>query len=499
MTIPFYNSRRVVDNTGSVTNIALTFLAEAAADVHLYAGVTSNILIANQVELVQGVDYTVSGIGTLSLVATLTNPAGWSDYQRFALVVDYPVTQPNDVDVGGPFGLRFENALDRQTYMLQSFFDEVSRAIKVPVTFAVGGDNTLESAPGQLIGWNSEGSSFQNYPTVTQSIQAALDAAIDAHDAADEAEDWADVAEAFANAAGASARNDWHYIDGVGDGVTTDVPLAINPGSIANVWVSLGGLNQHKSTMSLVNILGVTNVRFSSPLPNGVAYEIAYGNANAISAPAIPDASLVSAKYAPGSVGSTALADNGVTLAKLADIATLSLLGRKTAATGDPEVLSLTDLRDLFLPNGSIIDSASVRTNTRQNFATTIPNDNTIPQITEGSQIFTLTLTPKSVTNKFRVRFHAIFAVQASPEAFTWAFFVNGAANAAQSNIFVNSYTNGQVKISDEYEFTPGVTTAVTITIRGGSAASAWNFCGNNTDNRGGTMYSSMTIEEIKA
>lgn len=500
MTIPFYNSRRVVDNTGSVTNIALTFLAEAAADVHLYAGVTSNILIANQVELVQGVDYTVSGIGTLSLVATLTNPSGWSDYQRFALLVDYPVTQPNDVDVGGPFGLRFENALDRQTYMLQSFFDAVSRAIKVPVTFAVGGDNTLESAPGQLIGWNSEGSSFQNYPTVTQSIQAALDAAIDAHNAADEAEDWADVAEAFANAAGASARNDWHYLDGVGDGVTTDVPLAINPGSIANVWVSLGGLNQHKSTMSLVDILGVTNVRFSSPLPNGVAYEIAYGNANAISAPAIPDASLVSAKYAPGSVGSTALTDNGVTLAKLADIATASLLGRKTAGSGDPEVLTGAQVRDSVWPTGCFIDSASATPYTANaDIATVIPYDDTIPQVGEGTQILTVGITPKSATNKLRVTFRGGFSASGALYAIA-ALFVNGGANAVVADAVWVQAAGEVYIITTVYEYVPGVTTLQTLSARVGPSSGTIRANGTNAARRfGGVSACTLTVEEIKA
>src|ERR1044072_2556367 len=99
MTIPFYNARRVVDNTGSVTDITLTFLAESAADVHLYAGITDDIFLPSLVELVQDIDYTLSGIGTVGLTATLTNPAGWSDYARFALLVRYPVTQPNDVDV----------------------------------------------------------------------------------------------------------------------------------------------------------------------------------------------------------------------------------------------------------------------------------------------------------------------------------------------------------------------------------------------------------------
>lgn len=205
MTITYHAARRVVDNTGSVNTIDLTFLAESAVDVHVYAGVSADPTLPNIVEMVQGVDYTLSGIGTLSLVATITNPSGWGNYSRFAILVKYPVTQPNDVDVGGPFGLRFENALDRQTYMLQSFFDDVSRAIKMPLTNPVGQDLTLEPAPGQILGWNDEGTQLIPYPTVSQSIQAALDAAEDAHDAADQSSDFADLSSDFADASAASA------------------------------------------------------------------------------------------------------------------------------------------------------------------------------------------------------------------------------------------------------------------------------------------------------
>jgi uncharacterized protein DUF5907 len=44
---------------------------------------------------------------------------------------------------------------------------------------------------------------------------------------------------------------------------------------------------------------------------------------------------------AAGSVGTTQLADNSVTYAKIQDIATDSLIGRDTAATGDPETISV--------------------------------------------------------------------------------------------------------------------------------------------------------------
>lgn len=57
-----------------------------------------------------------------------------------------------------------------------------------------------------------------------------------------------------------------------------------------------------------------------------------------------------------GSVATT-IANNAVTLAKMADMATASLLGRNTAGTGDPEVLSVSTARTLLLINN--VDNTS--------------------------------------------------------------------------------------------------------------------------------------------
>lgn len=206
MTIPFYNARRVVVNNGAVTTITVNFRAEAAADVHVYAGLTDDVDLPGVVELVQGVDYTVDGVGALGYSVTLANPTGWSDYQRFAVFTQYTVDQPNDVDVGGPFGQRFEDALDRQTFMLQSFYDVVARAIKMPVTDAVGEDNTLDPAPGQLIGWKDDGSGLENKISETQARDEAVAAAELAVSIVDDAISAAtDAGTAAGTAAGTSA------------------------------------------------------------------------------------------------------------------------------------------------------------------------------------------------------------------------------------------------------------------------------------------------------
>ena len=79
-----------------------------------------------------------------------------------------------------------------------------------------------------------------------------------------------------------------------------------------------------------------------------------------------------------GSFAAT-IANDAVTLAKMANMATASLLGRNTAATGDPEVLSATTARSLLnVENGSTADQTSIVgiTGTKVQFDTAVTDGN---------------------------------------------------------------------------------------------------------------------------
>ncbi|MCH7928652.1 MAG: hypothetical protein IID03_11855 [Candidatus Dadabacteria bacterium] len=81
-------------------------------------------------------------------------------------------------------------------------------------------------------------------------------------------------------------------------------------------------------------------------------------------------AKVTNANHSGDATGDTVLtiADNAVTLAKMADMATASLLGRNTAATGDPEVLSATTARSLLnVENGSTADQTNSEIETAYN------------------------------------------------------------------------------------------------------------------------------------
>lgn len=176
MTLPVRNSRRVVTNTGSVTAIDVDFPADQAQYVKVYAG------LPGRYEMVLGVDYTLTGVaaGSEDFTVNILDPGGWDDYQLLVVSVEYAVEQPSDVDVGGPFGLRFENALDRLALIMQSLEDRVNRAVKMPVTGPVGPGNELVPNPDELIGWNADGTALETKPQISQSVQLAIDKAAEA-------------------------------------------------------------------------------------------------------------------------------------------------------------------------------------------------------------------------------------------------------------------------------------------------------------------------------
>lgn len=280
------------------------------------------------------------------------------------------------------------------------------------------------------------------------------------------AEDEADRAEGYANL----ALNSWNHITGIGNGIVTDIPLSANPGSTANVIVNFDGILQMKATYSLVDILGVTNIRFTSPIPDGVPYDIDYGNRTDLAATVIPDLSIVTSKYADGSV----------TFPKL--------------------TLSAADMQAL-LPPGSLVDSKSAVYTANANLTAVIPADDTIPQITEGTEIITTTYTMKSVTNILRLRFNAVGAY-ATNGLIIAGIFIAGDANAKVTG--VTSVSGVDVflhTLTCAVDLVPGVLTSLTISVRVGPNGAGAVRLNGNTSGRffGGSLKSTLLIEEIKA
>ncbi|MBY3163343.1 hypothetical protein HFO65_22255 [Rhizobium laguerreae] len=319
------------------------------------------------------------------------------------------------------------------------------------------------------------GSTFR---LVSDQASAAIVAA--AEDAADRAEN-----------AAALALNNFVSEDFVANGVDTDFALANDPGSPNNMIVVVDGLPmQTPDSFSLVYAGSVAKIRMPEVLPDGTKFNVRYGNVIAVGAPS------------DGAITTNKLANQAVTYAKLQNIsATLRLLGRKTAGAGDAEELSAADLRDLFLPTGSVVDSVVATYALNANLATIIPIDDTSPQITEGTEVLSVSITPKSATNKLRIRWAGRGASSVAPLGIAWGIFRAGVASAISAGHVSVATADFEHPLFGDAEYVPGVTTAQTISVRVGPSAAA-NVRLNGTSTArllGGAGTATLVVEEIKA
>jgi len=150
----------------------------------------------------------------------------------------------------------------------------------------------------------------------------------------------------------------------------------------------------------------------------------------------------------------------------------------------------------VFIP-GSILQVVNYQTGAVATGATAIPQDDTIPQITEGNEYMILAITPKSATSLLLVQVITI----GSPSGADWvtvALFQDATANALAATITYFAGANEAAPLDLNYSVVSGSTTARTFRVRGGCAGSTFTFNGASSARRmGGVASSSITIMEI--
>jgi hypothetical protein len=179
-------------------------------------------------------------------------------------------------------------------------------------------------------------------------------------------------------------------------------------------------------------------------------------------------------------VGTGALQDLAVTTAKLA--------------------VSAVD--STILAPGAVVQVVNTITGAVATGTTTIPYDDTIPQITEGDQYMSLAITPKSTTNKLQIDVVIELAHSVASAVVMAALFQDATANALAAivNTQVGAVNQPQSLKLTHY-MTAGTTSATTFKVRAGSSSAGTTTFNGSAAARtlGGVMASSITITEIKA
>lgn len=179
-----------------------------------------------------------------------------------------------------------------------------------------------------------------------------------------------------------------------------------------------------------------------------------------------------------------------------------------TAATDDRIIFSDTsdsgNLKDgtiqdvVDLAAGTIVQVVSVQDGTVATGTTTLPNDNTIPQNTEGDEYMTLAITPTSATNKLLIEV-TWFGASGAAGTLTTALFQDTTANALAAVGDSKAATNEVLTNTFSHYMTSGTTSTITFKVRAGSNnAGTITFNGSSaTIDYGGVAASSIRIWEI--
>ncbi|MCM0018908.1 MAG: hypothetical protein NBV67_02845 [Tagaea sp.] len=201
------------------------------------------------------------------------------------------------------------------------------------------------------------------------------------------------------------------------------------------------------------------------------------------------------AQVATAQIADGALSADATGRAKMAD---LFLALEKINATGTPSTSTFLRGDGSWAAAGVIVDRAYAEYTTNADLTTAIPKDDTIPQNTEGTQIASVSITPKTTTNRLRVRATVFGATGAND--IIGAIFVNSSANASAASTQYSPGSGTPASFVVEYEFVPGSTSTQTIALRVGAQTGTMRANGSTTNRLyGGVARCTLIVEEITA
>ena len=146
---------------------------------------------------------------------------------------------------------------------------------------------------------------------------------------------------------------------------------------------------------------------------------------------------------------------------------------------------------------GQVIQVVNTQTGAVATGTTTIPSDDTIPQITEGDEYMTLAITPNHASNKLKIEVVGFFSDSSGGEVCV-ALFQDATAGAlACGGVDIPGTQKGMVSFT--HYMAAGTTSSTTFRVRAGGVSGTLTFNGVGGARKfGGVLASSITISEIK-
>ena len=154
----------------------------------------------------------------------------------------------------------------------------------------------------------------------------------------------------------------------------------------------------------------------------------------------------------------------------------------------------LTNVSD----NGKILQVVNATLSTLDTITTIMPNDNTIPQNTEGEEVLTATITPANASNKLLIEVNVVIGGDAALWVVS-ALFQDSTANALAANANYCPAAGGACAVPLTHYMAAGTTSATTFKLRAGQQSSGTATINGNGGSQtlGGVASTTLTITEI--
>lgn len=185
-----------------------------------------------------------------------------------------------------------------------------------------------------------------------------------------------------------------------------------------------------------------------------------------------------------------------------------------TVATGDKVLIQDVDdsdnlkyvtaqsIADLASGSGKVVQVKTYTSNTPISTTTVLPTDDTIPQITEGTELATITMTPSDASNKIIISCSFYATESGTGNRYPVYALFDGNSDAIQSTQGFTTSANHFQRVHLEWATTAGSTSSRTYSCRGGPGVSGGTLYVIQADGATGLFSTSdsivMTVWEVQ-
>ena len=150
--------------------------------------------------------------------------------------------------------------------------------------------------------------------------------------------------------------------------------------------------------------------------------------------------------------------------------------------------------------SGSVIQIVNTQTGAVATGTTVIPDDDTIPQITEGDEYMTRAITPNNASNVLYIHVVVHGSRSAAGGHHAVALFQDSTADALAVGFSSFRAAGDRDEVSFVHKMTAGTTSSTTFKVRAASDGGTYTFNGvAGARKYGGVVASSITVYEAKA